>query len=366
MAKIPDPIHSTVRKIYALHEQRSDRPPRPHLGGSEIGHPCSRYLWLTFRWAEASSFEGRMLRLFETGVREEARLLDELRELGLTVSDRDEDGKQWAFSACNGHFGASLDGALLGLEEAPKRWHVFEAKTHNVKSFADLKAKGVKASKPQHHAQLQTYMGLSGMERAAYFAVGKDTDEIYFERIHFDKAEFEKLLARAQSIIDAPEPPPRLSEDPAWYQCKFCRFAPQCHSDAAPLPNCRTCAHVSVAPEGAWHCELTAAGLDKEFQRLGCESHVYIPRLLERFAELESADGENVVWRNKLTGKTFKQPEYRSSEIRAATDKRLLGEEGVDTFKGVFGPVRIVNTPRTAPTVRPDPEFADDLPWVTA
>jgi hypothetical protein len=365
MAKIPEPMHSTVRKIYALHEQRSDRPPRAHLGGSEIGHPCSRYLWLTFRWAEVSAFEGRMLRLFETGVREEARLLNELRELGLTVSDRDEDGKQWAFSACDGHFGASLDGALLGLEEAPKRWHVFEAKTHNTKSFADLKAKGVKASKPQHHAQLQTYMGLSGMERAAYFAVGKDTDEIYFERIHFDKAEFERLIARAQSIIDAAEPPPRLSEDPAWYQCKFCRFHSQCHSDAAPLPNCRTCAHVSVAAEGAWHCTLTEAALDTEFQRLGCESHVYIPRLVERFAELESADGENVVWRNNLTGKTFRQPEYRSSEIRAATDKRLLGEEGVDTFKGVFGPVRIVNTTpfKVTASAPKDLTFADDIPW---
>ena len=54
-----------------------------------------------------------------------------------------ETGRQWRVEAHGGHFGGSLDGVALGLLEAPKTWHVLEFKTHSVKSFADLVAKGV-------------------------------------------------------------------------------------------------------------------------------------------------------------------------------------------------------------------------------
>ena len=50
-------------------------------------------------------------------------------------------------------------------DEAPKTWHVLEFKTHGVKSFADLTAKGVVLSKPQHAAQMQIYMHLTGIKR---------------------------------------------------------------------------------------------------------------------------------------------------------------------------------------------------------
>ena len=66
---------------------------RDHLGASLIGHSCNRYLWLTFRWAVMPKFEGRMLRLFNTGNREEIRIAEELRGIGVELYT-DEDGKQ--------------------------------------------------------------------------------------------------------------------------------------------------------------------------------------------------------------------------------------------------------------------------------
>ena len=80
MTAIPSPINSTVAAIYRGYEERSGEELRPHLGASQIGHPCSRALWYGFRWALAKDFDGRMLRLFETGQLVENRLIRDLRQ----------------------------------------------------------------------------------------------------------------------------------------------------------------------------------------------------------------------------------------------------------------------------------------------
>lgn len=332
VAAIPEPLHSTVRRIYELHEQRRDEKPRPYLGASQLGEACARRLWLGFRWCGAETFDGRMLRLFETGNREESRLLDELRAIGVTVA-----GEQHEVEFAGGHGKGHLDGALQGLEEAPKTWHVFECKTMNAKAFKDVQAKGVREAKPLHFAQIIVYMGLSGMDRVAYFAVHKDTDEIYFERIHFDQAAFDKLMAKAAAIVSAAEPPARISEDAAWYECKFCPFHAQCHGEARPAVTCRSCAHSTPIAAGAWHCAHHDAEIPEDAQREGCNEHRYIPALLERVAELVSADGNDVRWRNKLTDKTFDQPQYNSQEMHDAADFRVIGDDFVQHFKEVFG-----------------------------
>jgi len=97
MAALPAPVHQTAAAIYALHEQReAGEQARPYLGASALGDPCARRLWMGFRWIAREQFEGRMVRLFETGHREEARVLDELRAIGLEVWDRQPDGRQFA------------------------------------------------------------------------------------------------------------------------------------------------------------------------------------------------------------------------------------------------------------------------------
>jgi hypothetical protein len=81
-----------------------------------------------------------MLRLFETGRLEEERLIRNLRRIGVTVLDVDpETGRQWHVQAYGGHFGGSMDGAGLGVPEAPKTRHALEFKTHNARSFAELR-----------------------------------------------------------------------------------------------------------------------------------------------------------------------------------------------------------------------------------
>jgi len=295
MAQVPEPLHSTVHRIYQAYESDAEDGNRPHLGASLIGHACERYLWLTFRWVDAKKFPGRMLRLFETGQLEEARFVRNLRRIGIEVHDVTPDGKQWRVSDLGGHFGGSMDGAGVGFVEAPKTWHVLEFKTHNDKSFADLQKNGVQKAKPQHYAQMQVYMGLTGMERAFYLAVNKNTDELYSERVDFDPVEFAKLKARAERVINANEPPLRCSNDPSWYVCKLCSFHENCHGNKPPKASCRTCAHATPEMDGdsRWSCAHHNADIPLDVQRKGCEHHRFIPVLLEKAgAVVDVKDGE--------------------------------------------------------------------------
>ncbi len=280
MAPLPPAPTPTLDAIYAAYVADADDGFRDHLGASIIGKECHRALWYDFRWVTRRAFSGRMLRLFDTGKREEERLVRDLRRTGATVLDSDpETGRQWRVAAVGGHFGGSLDAVAIGLLEAPKTWHVVEFKTHGLKSFAALKKDGVEQSKPQHAAQMQVYMHLTGITRSLYVAVCKDSDEIHIERLHADPAEAERLIAKAKRVIEAPRPPAKISDDPAWWQCRLCEHHDQCHGDRVPERNCRTCLH-STPVEGGWICEHWKRPLSSAEQRRGCPLHLFVPDLV--------------------------------------------------------------------------------------
>ena len=280
MAELPAITSLTREAIFAGYEADASDGFRSHLGASLIGKACERALWYDFRWTTKARFEGRVLRLFETGNREEERLVRNLRRTGATVLEVDpETGRQFRVQAHGGHFGGSLDGVAIHLLEAPKAWHVLEFKTHSNKSFTDLVAKKVRESKPQHFAQMQIYMHLMGMNRAMYLAVNKDTDDLYVQRVEADVAYTEQLLEKARRIIFAPTPLPRISEEPSWYQCRLCDHADVCHGPRAAEINCRTCLH-STPVEGGWHCDRHQKPLSEVDQRTGCEQHLYLPPLV--------------------------------------------------------------------------------------
>lgn len=295
MAPLPKSSSPTREAIFAAYEADRDDGFRPHLGASQIGKSCERALWYDFRWTTPAQFQGRILRLFETGQLEEARLVRNLRRTGATVLEVDpETGRQWRVEAHGGHFGGSLDAVALGLLEAPKTWHVVEFKTHSAKSFRELAAKGVVHAKPQHWAQMQVYMHLTGLTRAIYLAVCKDTDDLRVERVRADRDAAGRLLAKAARVINAARPPSKISEDPAWWECRFCDHHGVCHGDEAPAVTCRSCLHSSPV-EGGWHCARWDEPLDDAAQRRGCAKHLFVPDLVP--GEVIDAGDDHVVYR---------------------------------------------------------------------
>jgi hypothetical protein len=322
MAELPVTLSPTREAIYAAYENDNRDGFRAHLGASIIGKPCERALFYDFRWVTKTQHEGRLLRLFETGQLEEARLVENLRRIGATVLEVDPDtGRQFRVQAHGGHFGGSLDGVAFNLHEAPKTWHVLEFKTHSSKSFKDLVSKTVRPSKPQHWAQMQIYMHLMGVARAMYLAVNKDTDELYVERVEVDAVFAKALLEKAGRVIFAQDAPPKISDDPSWYECRLCDHAAVCHGGSTqPLAaqiNCRTCLHATPV-EGGWQCELEQKSLSEAEQRQGCKHHLYLPSLVPGtqvdagpgWVQYQFADGRS--WRD--VGKSKQTQQTQSSQ----------------------------------------------------
>ena len=292
MANLADKLTPrTVTAIYEHYVESRKGEHRPHLGGSQIGRECDRALWYQFRHAKAPEFPGRVLRLFETGDREEDRLIANLRAIGVTVWARDpETGGQFRFTAHGGHFALSLDGVCEGLPDAPKTPHTLEFKTMNDRNFRALEKDGVQKSKPVYWAQCQVGMHLAGLTRCAFLAVNKNDDSIYMERIRYDKEAAQALIDRAEAIIFADKPPARLSNDPSFYICKFCEFRDLCHGQELPEVNFRTCAHVTPERDGTWSC-------DRGCKEGRCEAHVFNPHMMPQGWEVEDAGDDWVDYR---------------------------------------------------------------------
>lgn len=248
--------------------------------GSSIGK-CERHLWYRYRWAlPPEEFSGRMLRLFHTGHAEEARMVAWLELAGATVAAVDPDtGEQWEVVALDGHFKGHLDGVVAGLIEAPKTPHLLECKTHNTKSFEQLKKHGVAIAKPEHVDQMQAYMHLKGLTRGYYLAKCKDTDELHSERIEYNAAHALALMAKAERIRDASAPAARIGTADS-FACRFCSSHPICHVGTMALRNCRTCLHSTPVANGSWHCDRHDRTLYMEDQRAGCPNHLYLPGLV--------------------------------------------------------------------------------------
>lgn len=270
MVAIPKSEPKLIKLIDTTHEQAQE-PPRPHMGCSQIGHKCERYLWLSFRWAAVEYFPGRILRLFRRGQNEEDTVIADLRAAGLEI-----DGRQDRVDF-GSHVSGSTDGVIDGgVPEAPKSKHVLEIKTHSRKSFNDLEKDGLEKSKPMHYTQMQVYMRGLSIDRALYAAVCKDDDRYYFERVKLDKEFADKAIERAKRIaLSDRMPPPMLGASATWYECKFCSAYSFCHEGEKVYEvNCRTCEHSEPTENSTWHCHRWNAEIPVEAQRVGCDDFV--------------------------------------------------------------------------------------------
>jgi len=289
---------ATVEAIeaYWLKRGKSEKQ-RGYLGASSIGRACSRELWYSFRKCSTPDFSGRLYRLFNRGHREENTFVEELRGIGCEVHEFDSDGNQFEVIACDGHFKGHTDGAALGVPEAPKTWHLLEMKTSSKALFAKVKKEGCEVAKPEHFAQMQVYMHLTGLKRALYMVVSKDNDELYTERLKYDSVKSKAIIDKAQSIINATAPPERIANRVDAYACQFCDAKALCHGNdiavRVPALSCRQCVHASPVADGVWNC----AKHDNDATEV-CDHHLFLPGLIN-FAEptdsLKNKDGSDVI-----------------------------------------------------------------------
>ena len=335
MSKLPDPVNTIATMIDQYHSSKPSKP-RPHMGVSLLGHHCDRWLWINFRWAVVEDFDGRILRLFRRGHKEEDVIISDLRAIGVDIrsSQRRVD--------FGNHVSGSLDGIIEnGISEAPKARHVAEFKTHSKKSFDDMVKNGVEKSKPMHFIQMQVYMHGTSINRALYLAVCKDDDRIYTERVKYDKKVAEDAIIRGKRIAMSDRMPEPVSSDPSWYQCRFCPAHSFCHkAEPTKRINCRTCAHSTAMADSTFRCERhDADSIPEDFQHQGCDDHILHPDMVPWVME-GSDDGHSVKW--KIGDKWVVNGEggYKSREIIANAE--VLDDPVVLSIKALFPDAEVV------------------------
>ena len=317
----------TVKAIFDHYESKQEGP-RPHLGASIIGKSCERAIWYDFHWATYPKFTGRILRLFERGQREETILVKNLRDIGVVVWEVDPTtGKQIAFKAFGGHFAGSCDGIARGLPDSPNKPHVLEFKTSNTAKFKQLQKMGVEQTHPQHYAQMQVYMKAFDIDRAFYMAVCKETDEIYAERLHFSLTEANNLFDRALRIIQSQDPMGKISDDPAYYECKLCNHWDICHGGKLPEVNCKTCAHSTPELSGGWSC------LENHEMVKGCANHIYHPVFFKPLEVVDFKDNTLTLSDGTANGKLG----FSSENLKELWGTTLTSEKGLIQIQEIFG-----------------------------
>lgn len=284
----------TAEKIYAAVAKReaANRTTRRWLGASMVGHECDRCLACTFRAAYEVTHPGRVLRLFRLGQDAEARFLADLEAAGVRVLAYQA---QVPCPGTLGHAGATTDGIVEvdGYSEPL----VLELKTHSDKSFAQLKSKGVRESKPMHWAQCQFGMLCAELPNALYVAENKDNSELYLEFVSADRSAQVKLHKTAVDVTSKSDEPARIADRADDFRCKFCNFAAGCWSGALPEVRCTTCCFGTPATEGRWHCERANDLVPEEVIMCGCDDHVFLPWLVP--AAVTGADPSSVRYRTR-------------------------------------------------------------------
>lgn len=274
MVALPHPEESMADRVYAAILKDQKRQFRlSRLGASSIGDECLRSLFYSWRGYDEDAIDGRLARLFETGHREEERIIADLRRAGFSVWDKDDRGDQFTYTDESGHFVVKVDGIIKGVPGAEKTSHVLEIKTHNRNSFDDLVKKGVQAAKPMHYYQMQAGMMFSKIDRALYVALCKDNENYHFERIRPDVAIQNKIYEKIEKLIAAEYTPAGISETASSYGCKFCNFKAVCIGDKAPKVTCRSCQFSEPGRAGAWVCSLYNKTLSLTEQREACYSY---------------------------------------------------------------------------------------------
>jgi len=288
LPQTPDPTLELADR--ALENSENSHPPRPYLGMSSIGGACDRALWYGFRWASPKNFDAATLKRFADGHATEAVAIARLKAVDtLEVHDlHPVTQRQFGFEDHQGHFRGHMDGVIFGLIQAPKTWHVLEIKAVSDPKFRELEKAKEKVGEKHalrewnetYYAQAVLYMEYADLNRHYTVVCTAGGRRWMSVRTEADKPEATRLRARALEIITTDSPPPRISEQPGWYVCRWCEHSATCHEGAFPESNCRTCLHASAVGNGEWHCARFDRNVPLDEQRQGCPAHLFIPPLI--------------------------------------------------------------------------------------
>lgn len=199
---------------------------RDYIGASSIGHPCERKIWYEFNDYEREPYSQKQLRTFAIGKRLESMILDCLMNAGLDLITTTFDLFDQSLFIFQGHLDAIW--YKNGADKEPRA--IIEVKTARDSSFNIFVKKGLREWQSSYYAQIQAYMGMSGIHEGYVIALNKDTSEIHDEQVFFDEYYYDDLKRKVMRVIEAKEPLPKINNNSLYFVCRGCPFKGICHS----------------------------------------------------------------------------------------------------------------------------------------
>jgi len=219
-------------------QENKKRSKRTYLGGSSLGESCSRkiqYRYMGHEADEGRDFSANTLRIFQFGHQIEDDVALWLKNAKFDLRTEDKKGEQFGFSIADGEIKGHIDGVICGGSVDMGYPCLWENKSANDKKFREFMMKGVARTNPVYAAQIalyQAYMNLT--EHPCLFTVlNKNTSQIYYELVPFDKVLAQEISDKAVNILEATkanEILPRVAFSRDFFDCKWCEFQDRCWS----------------------------------------------------------------------------------------------------------------------------------------
>jgi hypothetical protein len=214
-------MKNKLTKIIEKHQQKIVGDKRDYIGASSIGSECLRQIWYQYKGFESEGIPSKTKRTWDIGRNLEGLVVKWLSDSGVKVLTFDVTYSSKNVPILKGHIDA--------LVVINKKNYILEIKTAKDASFKIFVNKGLKVWNPQYYAQIQTYMGMSGIHSAYILVLNKDNSELSDELVEFDEEFYKKIEGKALMISTAVIEPPRISNSPLWFKCKMCQYNTICH-----------------------------------------------------------------------------------------------------------------------------------------
>ena len=220
----------------AICDEQDKQKKRSYIGGSSLGSLCTRqvqYRYMQTKPDTDKEFSARTLRIFEMGHIIEDIVANYFRKAGFDIKTHDKNGEQFGFSVADGQIQGHIDGVICDGPVDVKYPFLWENKSSNNRKFNEFIRKGVALTQPIYAAQLaiyQAYMDLT--DNPALFTVyNKDTSDLYFEFVPFDRGLAQSISDKGANIIkatNANDMLPRVAVNSDFHTCRYCEFRKTC------------------------------------------------------------------------------------------------------------------------------------------
>jgi hypothetical protein len=142
--------------------------------------------------------------------------------------------------------------------------------------FENINKFNLSKSKPKHWAQVCQYGAKFNLKYCLYMIENKNDSDIIIKIIELDWKYGLELEKKAEAIINSKEKPPRISDNPAFFSCKYCHLSEICHNDKPVEINCRSCRFAEPIENAKWKCHKFQMPIPDDFIKQGCEHHVSV------------------------------------------------------------------------------------------